>query len=47
MIPALTCPDCGAQIADADDLVAGRRVHRLRVQDDDAVVLDRKHTVTL
>lgn len=46
MSAAMTCPDCGAQVGDADDLVAGRRVHRLRVSDA-RVCLDRANTVTL
>ncbi|MDS0281202.1 hypothetical protein [Haloarcula onubensis] len=47
MVAAMTCPDCGADIADADDLVAGRRVHRLTVRDDGTVVVDLANTVTL
>lgn len=43
---AMTCPDCGAQVVDADDLVAGRRVHRFRVSDA-RITLDRATTVTL
>ena len=43
----MTCPDCGAQITDGTDMVAGRRVHRLTVGDDDAVTIDRTGTVTL
>lgn len=43
---AMTCPDCGAQVVNANDLVAGRRVHRLRVGDG-RVALDRANTVTL
>ena len=46
MPAAMTCPDCGAQVVDVDDLVAGRRVHRLRVSDT-RVALDRSDTVTL
>ncbi len=46
MGPAMTCPDCGAQVVTADDLVVGRRVHRLTVSDA-RVVLDRANTVTL
>jgi predicted RNA-binding Zn-ribbon protein involved in translation (DUF1610 family) len=42
----MTCPDCGAQITDGTDMVAGRRVHRLTVGDD-AVTIDRTGTVTL
>jgi len=42
----MNCPDCGAQVVDVDDLVAGRRVHRLRVSDT-RVALDRSDTVTL
>jgi len=46
MRSAMTCPDCGAQVVNADDLVVGRRVHRLRVSDA-RVALDRSNTVTL
>ena len=47
MARALTCPDCGAQVATAADLVEGRRVHRLSVCTDDTVAVDRSATVTL
>ena len=47
MGPAMTCPDCGAQVSDAAAIVAGRRVHRLSVRDDDVVAVDRSATVTL
>ena len=46
MASAITCPDCGTQIADAADLLVGRRVHRLRVSDA-RVTLDHANTVTL
>jgi hypothetical protein len=42
----MTCPDCGLQIRGGDDLVGGRRVHRLAVRGD-AVVVDRESTVVL
>ncbi|MBX0321785.1 hypothetical protein EGH21_01945 [Halomicroarcula sp. F13] len=47
MAPAMTCPDCGAQIEDADDLGAGRRVHRLTLDDTGSVTVVNDETVTL
>ncbi len=44
MRPAITCPDCGLQIHTGDDLVTGRRVHRLVVRDD---AVDRTGTAVL
>ena len=43
---AMTCPDCGAQVVDAADLMAGRRVHRVTVGDT-GVSLDHANTVIL
>ncbi|GGN85638.1 hypothetical protein [Haloarcula sp. JP-L23] len=47
MVPAMTCPDCGAQVERADDLGAGRRVHRVRIHDDGRVTVAGDETVTL
>lgn len=47
MAPVLTCPDCALAVEAADDLVADRRVHRLSVDDDGSVVVERTETVTL
>jgi len=47
MAAAMTCPDCGAQVLSAGDLLRGRRVHRLAVRDDGTVEVDRANTVTL
>ncbi|MBX0346819.1 MULTISPECIES: hypothetical protein [Haloarcula] len=43
----MTCPDCGAQVERADDLGAGRRVHRVRIHDDGRVTVAGDETVTL
>jgi len=45
MRSVMTCPDCGAQVVDAADLLVGRRVHRLSVSDA-RVALDCANTVT-
>ena len=47
MADAMTCPDCGAQVLSAGDLLRGRRVHRLAVRNDGTVEVDRDETVTL
>lgn len=47
MASVMTCPDCGREVEDGDDLIADRRVHRLSVADDGAVAVERTETVAL